>query len=66
MGRDNFEGGMTYGAKTWHMTVKLAHRLHVTQRAMQRSMLGVTLRGKIQNEVIRQKNNVTDIGNVAN
>ena len=33
---------MTYEAKTWHMTVKLAHRLHVTQRAMERCMLGIS------------------------
>ena len=29
-----------------HMTVKLAHRLHVTQRAIKRSMLGISLRDK--------------------
>jgi hypothetical protein len=52
---------MTYGAETWNLTVKLAHRLHVTQRAMERCMLGISLRDKVRNEIIRQKTKVTDV-----
>ncbi|CAH2230173.1 jg12519 [Pararge aegeria aegeria] len=50
---------MTYGAKTW--TPRLIHKLQVAQRAMEIAMLGISLRDKIRNEVIRQRTKVTDI-----
>ncbi|CAH2251132.1 jg11818 [Pararge aegeria aegeria] len=36
-------------------------RLRVTQRAMERAMLGVSLRDQIRNEEIRRRTRVTDI-----
>ncbi|CAH2235385.1 jg5953 [Pararge aegeria aegeria] len=52
---------MTYGAETWTLTARLIHKLQVAQRAMERAMLGISLRDKIRNEVIRQRTKVTDI-----
>ncbi|CAH2241930.1 jg17114 [Pararge aegeria aegeria] len=39
----------------------LIRRLRVTQRAMERAMLGVSLRDEIRNEEIRRRTRVTDI-----
>jgi hypothetical protein len=36
-------------------------RLNVTQRAMERAMLGVSLRDRIRNDDIRKRTKVTDI-----
>lgn len=55
---------MTYGAKTWTLTVGLVHKLKVTQRAMERAMLGVPLKDRIRNEVIWQRTKVTDIAHL--
>ncbi|KAI8440939.1 hypothetical protein MSG28_009236 [Choristoneura fumiferana] len=52
---------MTYGAETWSLTVGLLERLKVTQRAMERAMLGVSLRDRIRNTEIRRRTKVTDI-----
>jgi hypothetical protein len=52
---------MTYGAKTWTLTARLVHKFKVAQRAMDRAMLGVSLRDRILNQVIRQRTKVTDI-----
>lgn len=52
---------MTYGAETWSLTMGLIRRLKVTQRAMERAMLGVSLRDRIRNEEIRRRTKVTDI-----
>ncbi|RVE40575.1 hypothetical protein evm_014776 [Chilo suppressalis] len=52
---------MTYGAETWTLTVRLVHRFKVAQRAMERAMLGVSLKDRIRNEVIRQRTRVIDI-----
>lgn len=52
---------MTYGAETWSLTLGLLNRLGVTQRAMERAMLGVSLRDRIRNEEIRRRTKVTDI-----
>ncbi|CAH2264885.1 jg5709 [Pararge aegeria aegeria] len=35
---------MTYGSETWSLTMGLIRRNRVTQRAMERAMLGVSLR----------------------
>ncbi|KAI8430387.1 hypothetical protein MSG28_000676 [Choristoneura fumiferana] len=48
---------MTYGAETWTLTVGLVHKFKVAQRAM----LGVSLKDRIRNEVIRQRTKVIDI-----
>jgi hypothetical protein len=52
---------MTYVAKTWSFTARLVHKFKVAQRALERAMLGVSLRDRIRKEVIRQKIKVTDI-----
>ena len=52
---------MTYGTETWSLTMGLIRKLKVTQRAMERAMLGVSLRDRIRNEEIRRRTKVTDI-----
>ncbi|CAH2218467.1 jg25715, partial [Pararge aegeria aegeria] len=52
---------MTYGSETWSLTMGLIRRLRVTQRAMERAMLGVSLRDQIRNVEIRRRTRVTDI-----
>ncbi|CAH2248399.1 jg6199 [Pararge aegeria aegeria] len=52
---------MTHGTETWPLTMGLIRRLRVTQRAMERAMLGVSLRDQIRNEEIRRRTRVTDI-----
>ncbi|XP_028175804.1 uncharacterized protein LOC114364024 [Ostrinia furnacalis] len=52
---------MVYGSETWSLTMGLIRRLKVTQRAMERAMLGVSLRDRIRNEEIRRRTRVTDI-----
>ncbi|CAH2266802.1 jg7985 [Pararge aegeria aegeria] len=51
---------MTYGSETFLLIIGLTRRLRVTQRAMVRAMLGVSLRDKIRN-VIRRSTRITDI-----
>ncbi|KAI8428229.1 hypothetical protein MSG28_002452 [Choristoneura fumiferana] len=46
-----------YGSETWSLTVGLLERLRVTQRAMERAMLGVCFRDRIRNTETK----VTDI-----
>ena len=43
------------------LNIGLMNRLRVAQRAMERSMLGVSLLDRIRNEEIRRRTNVTDI-----
>jgi hypothetical protein len=52
---------MTYGTETWPLTMGLIRRLNVTQRAMERAMLGVSLLDRIRNDKIRKVIKVTDI-----
>ncbi|CAH2217628.1 jg23289 [Pararge aegeria aegeria] len=52
---------MTYGSETWSLTMGLIRRRRVTQQAMERAMLGVSLRDQIRNEEIRRRTRVTDI-----
>ncbi|CAH2229251.1 jg18827 [Pararge aegeria aegeria] len=52
---------MTYGAETWTLTVDLIHKFKVAQRAMERAMLGVSLRDRIRNDEICRRTKVTDI-----
>ncbi|CAH2224279.1 jg6897 [Pararge aegeria aegeria] len=52
---------MTYGSETWLLTMGLIRRLRVTQRAMERAILGVSLRDRIRNVEIRRRTRVTDI-----
>ncbi|XP_013144778.1 PREDICTED: uncharacterized protein LOC106108224 [Papilio polytes] len=52
---------MTYGTETWPLTAGNIRRLKVTQRAMERAMLGVSLRDRVRNDAIRSRTKVTDI-----
>ena len=51
---------LTYGAETLTLT-KASEKLRVTQRAMERSMLGISLRDKMTNQWIRQQTKVVDV-----
>lgn len=52
---------LTYGMETMALTVKSANRLKITQRAIERTMLGIHLRDHIRNEEIRSKTKVKDV-----
>lgn len=52
---------MTYGCETWTLTVEAMEKLKVAQRAMERAMLGVSLRDRIRNTEIRRRTKLTDI-----
>ncbi|KAL0871065.1 hypothetical protein ABMA27_004870 [Loxostege sticticalis] len=52
---------MTYGTETWSLTMGIIRKLKVTQRAMERAMLGISLCDRIRNEEIRRRTKVTDI-----
>ena len=51
---------MTYGSETSTLTKKSVNKVRVTQRAMERSMLGITIRDRVPNEAIRRRTGVTD------
>jgi hypothetical protein len=51
----------TYGLETMSLTAKSQQKLKCVQRAMERQMLGVSIRDKIRNEEIRRRTKVTDI-----
>lgn len=53
--------GSTYGLETATLTERSVKRLRTTQRAIERRMLGISLRDRVRNEIIRQKTKVTDI-----
>ena len=50
---------MTYGAET--LTTKSIKKIQVTQRAKERSMLGMSLRDRVLNTTIRLKTRATDV-----
>jgi hypothetical protein len=52
---------MTYGSETLTLTKASANKLRVAQRAMERAMLGISLRDRKRNEWIRRKTGVTDV-----
>ena len=52
---------MTYGCQTWSLTKALVKKLETSQRAIEREMLNVKLKGRIRNTIIRQRTRVTDI-----
>lgn len=51
---------LTYGAETLTLTRKVVDKIRVTQRAMERQMLGVSLRDRIPNEEIRNRTGTID------
>ncbi len=53
---------ITYGAQTWALTNSQIEKIRCTQKAMERSLLGVKKKDRIRNTIIREKTNPTDIG----
>lgn len=51
----------TYGIETKPLTLQSANRLWVMQRAMERRMLGISLRDRIRNTEIRKMSKVIDV-----
>lgn len=51
----------TYGLETMTITQKSAKLLRVAQRAMERAMLGISLRNRVKNEEIRRRTKIPDI-----
>jgi hypothetical protein len=54
----------TYGAETMTLTKASVNKLSVTQRAMERAMLGISLRDRVRNQVIRARSKVKDVAEV--
>ena len=52
---------MTYGCETWKLTKRSENLLRIAQRAMERAMLGITLRDRKRSSWIRSKTRVRDI-----
>lgn len=52
---------LTYGAETWVFTRDIIDKLEVAQRAVERKLVGVTLRDRKTNEWLRQQSKVTDV-----
>ncbi|CAH2235898.1 jg9884 [Pararge aegeria aegeria] len=52
---------MNYGSETWSLTMGLIRRLRITLRAMEKAMLGVSLRDQIRNEETCRRTRGTDI-----
>lgn len=51
---------LTYGAETLTLTKQTANKIRVAQRGMERSMLGLSLRDRVQNKEVRRRSGVTD------
>lgn len=52
---------LTYASETWPLTETTRHKLQVTQRKMERSMLGIRLQDMKRNEWIRNKTRADDV-----
>ena len=52
---------LSYGAETWTTTKKLEKKLQVTERAMERIMIGVTRKDRVTNVNLRELTNAHDI-----
>jgi len=52
---------LTYGSETWALTKHQKGKLAAAQRSMERSILNVTLKDKIRNDVIRERTKVKDV-----
>jgi len=53
---------LTYGTQTWSLTKTQTERLKITQRAMERSILGVKKKERTSNKTLRRKTKTTNIG----
>ena len=52
---------MTYGAESLTLTKKPIKKIQVMQRAMGRSMLGISLRDRVPNSTIRLRTRIIDV-----
>ena len=52
---------MTYGCQTWTLTKDIVNKMVVSQRKMERKMLGIKQIDRIPNSTIRDKTKVDDI-----
>lgn len=52
---------ITYGAETWALTRNIIKQLQITQRRMERIILGITLQDRKTNQWIRDKTKMPDI-----
>ena len=52
---------LTYGAETWALTKHQTGKLAAAQRSMERSILNISLKDKIRNEIIRERTKVKDV-----
>lgn len=51
----------TYGSETWSVAAKYEKRLQKIQRAMERTVLGISRRQQVRNEEIRRKLQLKDV-----
>jgi Reverse transcriptase (RNA-dependent DNA polymerase) len=56
---------LTYGCETWTLNTRDVQRLRVTQRGMERCMLGITRKDRKRNEWVRKQTRVRDVIDVA-
>ena len=52
---------MTYGCQTWSLTKDIVNKMEVSQRKMERKMLGIKQIDKIPNLTNRERTKVDDI-----
>ncbi|KAJ4433633.1 hypothetical protein ANN_15943 [Periplaneta americana] len=52
--------GYLYGCQTWSLTAKLRNSLQICQRKMLRRALGLSLRDRVPNEVLRKMSAIKD------
>ncbi len=53
--RSSIQPTVTYRAKTWALTESNVNKLRVTQRAMERSILNIEKKEKMEHKIIRAK-----------
>uniref|UniRef100_A0A914UST4 Reverse transcriptase domain-containing protein n=1 Tax=Plectus sambesii TaxID=2011161 RepID=A0A914UST4_9BILA len=56
---------LIYGSETWSLTKKDAEKLAVTERAMERRLLKISLHDRIPNKRVRELSKVKDVVNAA-
>jgi Reverse transcriptase (RNA-dependent DNA polymerase) len=52
---------LTYGSETWTLTKDLENKLKITERNMERRILGIKLIDKVRNSTIREKTKIIDV-----
>src|SRR5271156_6020993 len=52
---------ITYGCQTWAIAKRMQERLRITQRSMERAMVGITRRDRKSNIWLKQQTGVQDI-----